>query len=328
MGQTSGLGNKHRPTYREGWRSVLSMDLPAGAFTGVKNTLLYQKMRFYPSCEPLVATRGTENSQPFTFTGKERDVETGYGYFGARYMDHELMTMWLSVDPMSDKYSNISPYAYCAWNPLRLVDPDGREIDGYEGSNGQYQWFNNHTVQSFVDKNGVTWNKVTDSQIAWKEATTIREANIQGLVSLGYKRSDVEKDVRLYDGKDPLFTKESHLTNPPKYTSNWETAINSDKGDAKQSSEIKNTGYSLKFYPNNGEREGANSLGIVQTRRLGHSFEFAMESIERAIWGSKADSDPLYDMHYNNAARLIRRLNPPPSKECPYFLYYRTGGMK
>ena len=58
-------------------------------------------------------------------TGKEKDVETGYGYFGARYMDHELMTMWLSVDPMVDKYPSISPYAYCAWNPVKLVDPDG-----------------------------------------------------------------------------------------------------------------------------------------------------------------------------------------------------------
>ncbi len=62
------------------------------------------------------------------FTGKERDSETGYGYFGARYMDHELMTMWLSVDPMADKYPSISPYAYCAWNPMKLVDPDGEEI--------------------------------------------------------------------------------------------------------------------------------------------------------------------------------------------------------
>jgi hypothetical protein len=43
-------------------------------------------------------------------------------------MDHELMTMWLSVDPMADKYPSISPYAYCAWNPVRLVDPDGRDI--------------------------------------------------------------------------------------------------------------------------------------------------------------------------------------------------------
>ena len=62
-----------------------------------------------------------------TFTGKEKDAETGYGYFGARYMDHELMTMWLSVDPMADKYPSISPYAYCAWNPVKLVDPDGRD---------------------------------------------------------------------------------------------------------------------------------------------------------------------------------------------------------
>ena len=77
--------------------------------------------------------------QPCSFNGKEwcksrwlaqrgleRGIsETGYGYFGARYMDHELMTMWLSVDPMADKYPSISPYAYCAWNPLKLVDPDG-----------------------------------------------------------------------------------------------------------------------------------------------------------------------------------------------------------
>ena len=59
---------------------------------------------------------------------EQRDEETGYGYFGARYMDHELMTMWLSIDPMANKYPSISPYAYCAWNPVKLVDPDGRDI--------------------------------------------------------------------------------------------------------------------------------------------------------------------------------------------------------
>ena len=53
-------------------------------------------------------------------------------------MDHELMTMWLSVDPMADKYPSISPYAYCAWNPVKLVDPDGREVDDYFSKNGKY----------------------------------------------------------------------------------------------------------------------------------------------------------------------------------------------
>ena len=62
-----------------------------------------------------------------SFTGKEKDAETGYGYFGARYMDHELMTMWLSVDPLADKYPQISSYNYCMWNPVKLVDLDGRD---------------------------------------------------------------------------------------------------------------------------------------------------------------------------------------------------------
>ena len=68
-------------------------------------------------------------SRPFTFTGKERDEETGYGYFGARYMDHELMTMWLSVDRYASKYPSISPYAYCTWNPIKLTDSTGDTID-------------------------------------------------------------------------------------------------------------------------------------------------------------------------------------------------------
>ena len=71
---------------------------------------------------------------PHSFTGKERDSETGFSYFGARFYDSDLMTGWLSVDPMADKYPSLSPYAYCAWNPVKLVDPDGEdvwEIDAY-----------------------------------------------------------------------------------------------------------------------------------------------------------------------------------------------------
>ena len=37
--------------------------------------------------------------------------------------------MWLSVDPMSDKYPSMSPYNYCANNPVMLVDPDGRDYE-------------------------------------------------------------------------------------------------------------------------------------------------------------------------------------------------------
>ncbi len=40
----------------------------------------------------------------------------------------EDLRKWLSVDPLVDNYPDISPYAYCAWNPLRFVDPDGKDI--------------------------------------------------------------------------------------------------------------------------------------------------------------------------------------------------------
>ena len=86
-----------------------------------------QHIQYLPYGEPFVNQRVSGYNERFTFTGKERDEETGYSYFGARYMDHELMTMWLSVDPLADKYPNISPYNYCMWNPVKLIDPDGMD---------------------------------------------------------------------------------------------------------------------------------------------------------------------------------------------------------
>ena len=59
------------------------------------------------------------------FTGKERDSETGFSYFGARYYDSDILTGWLSVDPLADKYPGLSPYNYCALNPIRVIDPNG-----------------------------------------------------------------------------------------------------------------------------------------------------------------------------------------------------------
>ncbi len=67
----------------------------------------------------------------FTFSAKERDPETGLSYFGSRYYSSDL-SIWLSVDPMSDKYPSLSPYTYCADNPVKLTDPDGRWIPGLD----------------------------------------------------------------------------------------------------------------------------------------------------------------------------------------------------
>ena len=38
------------------------------------------------------------------------------------------LATWLSPDTLMDKYPHISPYAYCNWNPVNRIDPDGRDI--------------------------------------------------------------------------------------------------------------------------------------------------------------------------------------------------------
>ena len=134
-----------------------------------------QTMRFYP----------------FVFTGKERDKETGYGYFGARYMDHELITMWLSVDPMMDKYPSISPYAYCAWNPVKLVDPDGREAidedDWYKNKEtGAAFWREGHAKQ--IQLGGDTYDNIGESYSALNIDGTYSNYYQNYLITIGEER--------------------------------------------------------------------------------------------------------------------------------------------
>ena len=69
----------------------------------------------------------TAHGENFTFSAKEKDAESGLSYFGARYYNSDL-SIWLSVDQMADKYPSLSPYVYCADNPIKLVDPNGEEV--------------------------------------------------------------------------------------------------------------------------------------------------------------------------------------------------------
>ena len=81
---------------------------------------------YLPYGELLVDEHSSSEELPYKFNGKELDEETGLYYYGARYMDPKI-SMWLGVDPMIEKYPEISPYIYCHNNPIVLIDPDGRQ---------------------------------------------------------------------------------------------------------------------------------------------------------------------------------------------------------
>jgi len=69
---------------------------------------------------------------------------------------------------MADKYPSTSPYAYCAWNPVKLVDPDGREIDDYFTESGRFLGSDNAKTDNVRIISETTWNglsKTIDGKI-------------------------------------------------------------------------------------------------------------------------------------------------------------------
>jgi len=65
------------------------------------------------------------------FTGKERDAETGLDYFGARYFSG-AQGRFTSPDPGPYKLEEpqtFNRYAYVNNNPLKYIDPSGREAE-------------------------------------------------------------------------------------------------------------------------------------------------------------------------------------------------------
>ena len=102
--------------------------LGSAAYITDESSQVTQTLNYLPYGEDWVEVRNDFDPRigQYTFNGKEKDHESGFHYYGARYYWSELLTGWLSVDPMSDKYPSISPYNYCMWNPVKLIDPDGR----------------------------------------------------------------------------------------------------------------------------------------------------------------------------------------------------------
>ena len=131
-------------------------------------------------------------SARYTFSGKERDEETGYSYFGARYYNSSY-SIWLSVDPMSDKYPSLSPYAYCGNNPVKLVDPNGMEIV-ISGNDGDHTYTPGSQCNS-SDKNVQdAWNNLNIMYATKAGKTVIGEMTADGAPTFTLTNESLKND--------------------------------------------------------------------------------------------------------------------------------------
>ena len=89
-----------------------------------RNGSISQHVEYIAFGEVLFEEHSSSFSSPYLFNGKELDRETNLSYNGARYLDMKT-SLWLSVDPLAEKFFNQSPYNYALNNPIRYIDPTG-----------------------------------------------------------------------------------------------------------------------------------------------------------------------------------------------------------
>ena len=85
-----------------------------------------QHIEYVPFGEVFIEERNNTWNTPYLFNAKEFDEETGMYYYGARYYEPRL-SLWMSVDKLSEENPNVSTYCYTDNNPIKYLDPDGNK---------------------------------------------------------------------------------------------------------------------------------------------------------------------------------------------------------
>lgn len=111
----------HLGNNREVWRASYTW----GSTTHPAATV--QRTQYYPSGLPWKSNSGDNpGSQPYKYGGKEFVEMHGldeYDFHARGYYPAIMRTT--TMDPLAEKYYDISPYAWCGNNPVNRIDPTG-----------------------------------------------------------------------------------------------------------------------------------------------------------------------------------------------------------
>ena len=88
---------------------------------------ILQQNDYQPYGEKILADGHASGENDYLYCGKEFQSFFDLPFYdsGARFQRND--GIFLSIDPLAEKYYGISPYAYCAGNPVRYSDNDGND---------------------------------------------------------------------------------------------------------------------------------------------------------------------------------------------------------
>ena len=103
--------------------------------------VVQQVTNYYPFGAPYADATASKGAdvQPYKYNGKELDLMHGlntYDYGARQY--NPVTGRWDRMDPLCEKYYNVSPYAYANNNPVKYIDPDGMASTDFYDENGQH----------------------------------------------------------------------------------------------------------------------------------------------------------------------------------------------
>lgn len=149
--------------------------------------------------------------KPYKWSGKEWDEDQGAYDFGARMYSPSAMR-WMTMDPLCEKFYDTSPYAYCAGNPVNLVDPDGMQWYSYTDKDGNTKytyWEGEMPEEEQAKYNNIKYVDYTISDETnniyyslFGNKVPIKEKNGSRLNYKLYKHLD-KLFIRAYGGDDP-----------------------------------------------------------------------------------------------------------------------------
>jgi RHS repeat-associated protein len=142
--------------------------------------------------------------QPFTFTGREYDPESGLYYYRARYYDPRA-GRFLTKDPIGFLGGDVNLYRYVGNNPVNFTDPRGMAVFYWHGAIAfAAAWDEDLGLKESIR---IGWDAMWRD---WGTQKTISaHTNIHGMIGLDLDTGDPQTAAEALAGAQAIIAKEA-----------------------------------------------------------------------------------------------------------------------
>ena len=136
---------------------------------------------YYPYGTPFTTAGAV---QPYKYGSKELDRMHGLDLYDsqARWYD-SLLGRTSTMDPKAEKYYNLSPYLWCAGNPVRYIDPDGNYVIGNDNKRVTFNKETGKLSDNLSNSQFVIFNAMLKTEIGSQRLNDVLEAEY----SIGFR---------------------------------------------------------------------------------------------------------------------------------------------